>query len=276
VALNSFLASRALSSPSNKLSSEGRALVQDAREVVKQAKHLLLSKNEGNLLQDFIWQTQQFDPSQVATPGAPVNKETAQQHGNQALEGLRTLGTLIITNGQFRKLLNDATILLRDMAGDAASKAANKVRPADEDLKQIDRPANDHTWHEKPDLSKDNLKNQLKSAYGGNPVEDVKSAASEGTQAAHPEGSDDPRDLANTRGVDAQGGLSAAKDTLQQRVNDKIPDNAKETAKAKHQEYRARTKEYLQQKMPEDRRDQTIWRLKVCGSAMCFQSISIC
>lgn len=72
--------------------------------MVKNAKNLLLSKNDGNLLQDFIWQTQQWDPKAVATPGAPVNKEQAQQHGNQALDGLRTLGTLIITNGQFRKL----------------------------------------------------------------------------------------------------------------------------------------------------------------------------
>jgi hypothetical protein len=104
VALNSFLESKALSSPSQKLSSEGQTLVGDVKEVVKQAKHLLLSKNDGNLLQDFIWQTQQFDPKAVSTPGAPVNKEQAQQHGNQALEGLRTLGTLIISNGQFRKL----------------------------------------------------------------------------------------------------------------------------------------------------------------------------
>jgi DNA ligase-4 len=105
VALNSFLESRALSRPSDKLSPEGRALVVDAREAVKQAKNLLLSKNDGNLLQDFIWQTQQWDPKAVSTPpGAPVNKEQARQHGNQALEGLRTLGTLIITNGQFRKL----------------------------------------------------------------------------------------------------------------------------------------------------------------------------
>jgi hypothetical protein len=102
--LNSFLASRALSSPSNKLSAEGRELVADVRDVVKQAKNLLLSKNEGNLLQDFIWQTQNFDPNAVGTPDAPVDKNTAKRHGDQALEGLRTLGTLLITNGQFRKL----------------------------------------------------------------------------------------------------------------------------------------------------------------------------
>lgn len=104
VALNSFLASKALSSPSAKLSTEGKALVKDVRDVVTQAKNLLLSKNEGNLLQDFIWQTQQFDPKAVNTPNAPVNKDTAKQHGDKALQGLRTLGTLIITNGQFRKL----------------------------------------------------------------------------------------------------------------------------------------------------------------------------
>lgn len=64
----------------------------------------MLSKNEGNLLQDFIWQTTQWDPKSVNSPNAPVSKDTAKRDGDEALEGLRTLGTLIITNGQFRKL----------------------------------------------------------------------------------------------------------------------------------------------------------------------------
>lgn len=104
VALNSFLASSPLAKPSPKLSSEGKSLVADFRDVVDQAKKLLLSKNDGNLLQDFVWQTQQFDPKAVNTPGVPVDKDTAKQHGDKALQGLRTLGTLLITNGQFRKL----------------------------------------------------------------------------------------------------------------------------------------------------------------------------
>ena len=79
---------------------------------MKQAKHLLLSKNEGNLLQDFIWQTQNFDPNAVGTPDAPIGKDTAKRHGDQALEGLRTLGTLLITNGQFRKLRKSHVISL--------------------------------------------------------------------------------------------------------------------------------------------------------------------
>ena len=104
VALNSFLASKALSSPPANLSTEGKALVAQFREVVSPAKYLLLTKNEGNLLQDFIWQSQKIETGNTKLPGAPVDAETAKQHGNEALEGLRTLGTLIITNGQFRKL----------------------------------------------------------------------------------------------------------------------------------------------------------------------------
>ena len=72
--------------------------------MIEQAKILLLTKNDGNLLQDFIWQTTQFDPKTVDTPNAPVQKDQAKQDGDEALQGLRTLGTLLITNGQFRKL----------------------------------------------------------------------------------------------------------------------------------------------------------------------------
>jgi len=64
----------------------------------------LLSKNEGSLLQEFIWETQQISGGDAKLPNAPVDKETAKQHGNELLEGLRTLGTLIISNGQFRKI----------------------------------------------------------------------------------------------------------------------------------------------------------------------------
>lgn len=72
--------------------------------MIEQAKLLLLSKNDGNLIQEFIWQTQQISGGDASKVNAPIDKDTAKQHGDQALEGLRTLGTLIITNGQFRKL----------------------------------------------------------------------------------------------------------------------------------------------------------------------------
>ncbi|KAJ4414232.1 hypothetical protein N0V82_008071 [Gnomoniopsis sp. IMI 355080] len=265
VALNSFLATRALSKPSEKLSPEGKSLVADVREVVTQAKKLLLSKNQGNLLQDFIWQTQQFDPKAVNTPGVPVDKDTAKQHGDKALQGLRTLGTLIITNGQFRKLLSDATVLLRDMAGDAATNAATKVRPDQEKLAQIDRPAEDNTWHDAPNLSKDNLKQQLQSTYksnaqGNDPSSDANDVA-ENARLAAQQGSGS---TAGPGGLDVNAGVDAAKQSAQAKtgVTSEDTQEAKAAAKQRAAEYRAKTREYLRKKMPEERRDQTIWRLK--------------
>lgn len=91
-------------SPSKKLSPEGQQLVGDVRDVIEKTKIMLLTKNDGNLIQDFIYQTQAIGTGNASKPNAPIGKDTAKQHGNEALEGLRTLGTLIITNGQFRKL----------------------------------------------------------------------------------------------------------------------------------------------------------------------------
>jgi hypothetical protein len=271
IALNSVLQSKALASPSGRLSEEGRKLVADLREVIEQAKVLLLTKNDGNLLQDFIWQTEQISGGNASTPNAPLSKEEARQHGQQALEGLRTLGTLIITNGQFRKLLNDAVILFRDIAGDAATKAAGKVNPTEDQLNQIDDPAEENTWHDAPDLSRDKLRDQAKESWNTNKPfgkGELKNAAGDATQAAHPGDSRDPADAAaltardqqqgTQSGVDAATGVRAGADTLRSHASGNIPEDKKD----KGREYRDRTKGYLQTKVPKERREQTIWRLK--------------
>ncbi|GAP88921.2 hypothetical protein SAMD00023353_1700120 [Rosellinia necatrix] len=252
IALNSFISSRALSNPSNRLSAEGKGLVTDVVDVIKHAKNLLLSKNEGNLLQDFIWQTRQFDPVSVSTPGSPLSKEEAKQHGDKALEGLRTLGTLLITNGQFRKLLSDAGILIRDMAGDAATNAASKARPSEDKLNQLDLPADDNTWHEAPNLSKENIKSQLQSIYKSSPAADAKNAANTAIGGARqPDGTLNP-----------QAGVQAGAGAVSDRVNANISEDDREGAKKAAAEYRRRAREYLNKKMPQERRDQTVWRLK--------------
>jgi hypothetical protein len=266
-----------LAKPSAKLSEEGRQLVADFREVIRQAKYLLLSKNEGNLLQDFIWHTRQLDGSNAKAPGAPIDKDTAKQHANEALEGLRTLGTLIISNGQFRKLLRDAQILLRDIAGDAAQKAANKVNPSEEALSQIDEPAEDNTWHDVPDLSPGNLKSQLKSQYAQNKpfsrgdVQDAAQAAQDTginrTQEVPTSDDKTPGGLSSSTG--AQEGARAGVDTLKSKAQQNVPDETqdsvremKDRARETRENVAQRSKDYLRQKMPQERRDQTLWRLR--------------
>ncbi|PNS19406.1 hypothetical protein CAC42_2583 [Sphaceloma murrayae] len=247
VALNTVLAKSALTTPSKKLSAEGQQLVGDLRNVIEQAKLLLLTKNQGNLLQDFIWQTQQISGGDAKAPNAPIDKDTAKQHGNQALEGLRTLGTLLISNGQFRKLLKDATILARDIAGDAAQKAATRINPTQDDLAQIDRPADDNTWHDVPDMSKDNLKQQYNQRKPF-AKQDVQAAANDAQNAAQ----------RSDGQVDGAAGANTAAANLQQTINDNVSEDTKNKAK----EYREKTQNYLKEKVPEERREQTIWRLK--------------
>ncbi|ETI21577.1 hypothetical protein G647_07924 [Cladophialophora carrionii CBS 160.54] len=258
VALNSALSTKFLSSPSSKLSSEGRELVADLREVIRQAQHLLLSKNEGNLLQEFIWDTQNLDGSNASLPNAPTDKDTARQHGDQALDGLKTLGRLVLSNGQFRKLLSDAVVLMRDVAGDAAQNVAGKVNPSEDRLNQIDDPAEDNTWHDVPDLSRENIRNQARDTFNKNsPLsrDDVREAANQGTDTAQQHPSQDNREA----GVS---GLQNAADHLQSRADQNIPDERKEDAKKAKNATAQRTKNYANKKFPQERRDQTIWRLK--------------
>jgi hypothetical protein len=71
---------KGFTSPSKRLSAEGQALTNDLQKVIEQAKLLLLSKNEGNLIQDFIWQTQQIGVtrrSRVSAPSASSSSPTA-------------------------------------------------------------------------------------------------------------------------------------------------------------------------------------------------------
>lgn len=258
VALNSALASKPLSSPSSKLSEEGKTLVADLRDVIQKAKVLLLTKNEGNLLQDFIWDCQQLDGGNAKLPGNPTDKETAQQHGQEALEGLKTLGELLLSNGQFRKLLSDATILLRDMAGDAATNVAGKVNPNEDQLAQIDQPAEDNTWHDVPDLSRENLKNQASSAYNKNKPfsrDDAAAAAQEGLDTAQQHPTGDNQEAAQT-------GASTAADNLKAQARENVPDETQEKARNAKSALAQNTKNYMSKKMPQERRDQTIWRLK--------------
>ena len=254
--MNSALASKPLSSPSPKLSGEGKELVNDLKEVINQAKHLLLTKNDGNLLQDFIWDAQHLDGGNAQVPGAPVDKATAKQHGNEALDGLKTLGTLLLSNGQFRKLLDDAMILARDMAGDAAQHTANKVNPSEDRLAQIDQPAEDNTWHDVPDLSRENLKNQGKGMYNKN-----KPFSRDQAQAAAQDGADTAQNQPDNQ-AGAKAGASQVTDNLKDQARANIPDETQEKMKNTKNAATERSRNYLNKKMPQERRDQTIWRLK--------------
>lgn len=174
------------------------------------------------------------------------------------------VNTLLIHNA-----VSDATVLLRDMAGDAAQKAANKVNPSQDELSRIDDAADDNTWHDTPDFSRETLKGQFKSRA---PLSkgDLKDAAGDASQQA--QGTRDPQEGAEYAarqgqqgrdpGTDAQGGAKAAASTLKNKLSENVPDDQKDRAREKKAQGQQRTKDYFNEKLPQERRDQTIYRLK--------------
>jgi hypothetical protein len=163
--------------------------------------------------------------------------------------------------------VSDAVVLFRDMAGDAAQKAADKVNPSDDRLAQIDQPAEDNTWHDKPDLSRDNIKSQLQSRM---PIgqKDVQDTAQKATQQADPHGSTDPVDTANKAAADQQQGGASGVDAVSgakvgaQDLKNKIDEGTDDEKKERARQYRERTANYFKSKMPRDRREQIVFRLK--------------
>jgi len=133
----------------NKLSKDGKGLVEDFRDIIRTAKQIVTEKNDDELLQNFIYHTTKVQtPSaeQVKNVNTATSKQDMQQDGEQAVEHLRTLGKLIFTNSEFRKLLKDVGILGRDVAADAAAKAADAARPSEEQLNQVDETAPSNQW----------------------------------------------------------------------------------------------------------------------------------
>lgn len=168
--------------------------------------------------------------------------------------------------------MNDAVVLFRDIAGDAAQNVANKVNPSEDELNRIDEPAPDNTWHDVPDMSSGNIKNQIKQTYNNKGPnihrDDLQEAAGDASERAHPSGSRDPRETAEmaghdqqrdtNSGVDAQAGVKSAAQNLKNKAHDNVDEDTKQKARDK----REQTKNYMKEKMPEERRQQVTYRMK--------------
>ena len=165
--------------------------------------------------------------------------------------------------------MSDASVLLRDIAGDAAQKTATRINPSEDALNQIDEPADDNTWHDVPKIG--DLKSQARDQYNKQKPfsrNDVQKAAGDATQTAHPSGSRDPadaamleaesRDQGTDSGMDPRAGANNAAGNLRSQASANVPDETKDKAR----EGRDRTKNYMREKIPKERREQTIFRLK--------------
>lgn len=115
--------------------------------MVHQSREIIQQKNADEVLQQFIYHTssQQFRDRAVkntkdAAPdsGALPGKDDATRDGQQAVQHLRTLAQLLLTNSEARKLLQDFTLIGRDMFARGASNLAERARPDAERMAKVD------------------------------------------------------------------------------------------------------------------------------------------
>ena len=144
----------------------------------------------------------------------------------------------------------------------AGNKAAGKVNPNQDELDRIDEPEDDDTWHDTKGEAKD-MKDKLKNKAQRNKpfdTEGLKQAGRDAQGSANQGGS-----LLDKASSAAKSGANNLKNQSKQNTPDDTQDEAaqrKENTKQRAREARDNTKDYLKEKVPKERREQTIYRLK--------------
>ncbi|KAI0777372.1 hypothetical protein BD413DRAFT_467001 [Trametes elegans] len=282
------------------LSPDGRRLIQDSRDIIETAREIVLQKNADELFQNFIWHTRDVDIDQAKKDPnevLPVDKEKAKNDGREAVKHLRTLLSLVLTNAEVRKLLTDFSVIGRDILARTASKVAEKARPDQERLRQVDEsaprdqfvseggrlvgpdetpvleariPGTDTTVTQHPH---DELGHGATVKQGNGEVKSGAEAISEAQQRkdeAIEKTKRQKEDLNNTVGGDPvpddradaeakKSGLMGKLRGMRDNLTDRVPQEHKERANEQYDRVkRVLSEEYF----PEERRDQFIYRGK--------------
>ncbi len=118
--------------PNNKeLSDSGRALIRNCRTWLKLFIELLQHKNSEDQIQDFLWYlTKSRISLDVNDISHSASKVKARADAQAAYESFRTVGSLLLTNSDFRLFVNDVATIGREVLADTAfsvSSAAEKT-----------------------------------------------------------------------------------------------------------------------------------------------------
>ncbi|KAF8492864.1 hypothetical protein F5888DRAFT_1728342 [Russula emetica] len=226
----------------DQLSPEGRKLIQDCRDIIETARIIVREKNSDELFQNFLWNTSSVDltnarkdPNEVL----PVEKSKVQDDRHQAARHLRTLGDLIATNSEVRKILSDFSVIGRDILARTASHAAERVRPEQEALTKVDRPAPSDQFEEG---------GSRQAGPNGSPEGQVRPASQTVDDAQHSEVTE----------VKATSGLTTRLQNFKNGFSDLVPQEHKEEVRNQTEHGR----KVLAEDYFPDRRDQFIYRIK--------------
>ncbi|KZF20047.1 hypothetical protein L228DRAFT_214416 [Xylona heveae TC161] len=149
--LRTLLASDLLNPANPELSDSGRLLVKYTKQWLIEFIDLLHHKNGDDQIQDFIWYLTKARVSlDVADLADRASKVRAKADTTAAYQSLRTVGSLLLTNSDFRIFLSDLNVVGRQVFADTAFSLSNvaetagkKIEPSLEDRKTIQEPGAD-------------------------------------------------------------------------------------------------------------------------------------
>lgn len=121
VNLRTLLASDILNPNNSELSDSGRLLVRNCRGWLKLFIELLRNKNNEDQIQDFIWYlTKSRISVDVNDISHSASKVKARADARATYDSFRTVGSLLLTNSDFRLFVNDVATIGREVLADTA------------------------------------------------------------------------------------------------------------------------------------------------------------
>jgi hypothetical protein len=167
VNLRSLLSADILNPDNPELSDSGRLLVKFSKQWLHQFIDLLQHKNSEDQIQDFIWyltkarlsidvndiarRTTRSKAKADATAGESIQLSRPNQANlPQAYQSLQTVGSLLLTNSDFRIFLSDLNTVGREVfkdtafkLSDVAERAGKEIEPSQAEQKTLKEPGSD-------------------------------------------------------------------------------------------------------------------------------------
>ncbi|KAF2876729.1 hypothetical protein BDV95DRAFT_513216 [Massariosphaeria phaeospora] len=143
--LRSLLAADVLNPDNPDLSDSGRHLVRFSKQWLHQFIDLLQHKNGRDQIQDFVWYLSKSSISvDVEDIARRASKSKTRADATAAYQSLQTVGSLLLTNSDFRVFLSDLNVLGREVFKDAAftlsdvaEDAGKKIEPSEAEQKTL-------------------------------------------------------------------------------------------------------------------------------------------
>ncbi|MCJ1255648.1 hypothetical protein MMC24_003465 [Lignoscripta atroalba] len=163
--LRTLLAADVLNPDNPNLSDSGRLLTKYSKQWLADFIELLRNKNDKDQIQDFIWFLSKsrisLDTNDLANTASKVK---AKADATAAYESLRTVGSLLLTNSDFRLFMGDLHVIGRQVFADTAfslsevaEEAGKKLEPSEDESKTVQKPGAD----QRPPPSAEDLENEV-------------------------------------------------------------------------------------------------------------------